>query len=42
MEKEDKLSREVDYWLKVHGVVGMEDLLLSFAKYFYELGKNEK
>lgn len=40
--EEDKLSRYVDYWLKVHGVVGGRDLLLSFAKYFYELGKNDK
>lgn len=36
------LEKEVKKWKNKHGVVGMDDLWLNFAHYFYELGGTRK
>ena len=41
-QPEVELEREVQRWKNKHGVVGMDDLWLKFARHFYELGLNAK
>ena len=36
------LEEEVKRWKDKHGVVGMDDLWLKFARHFYELGLNAR
>ena len=36
------LEGEVKKWKNKHGVVGMDDLWLKFARHFYELGLNAR
>ena len=37
-QPEVDLEKEVQRWKNKHGVVGMDDLWLKFARHFYELG----
>ena len=39
-QPEVDLEKEVQRWKNKHGVVGMDDLWLKFARHFYELGLN--
>lgn len=41
-QPEVDLDKEVYKWKNKHGVVGMEDLWLKFARHFYELGINAR
>ena len=41
-QPEVDLEKEVQRWKNKHGVVGMDDLWLKFARHFYELGLNAK
>ena len=41
-QPEGDLEKEVQRWKNKHGVVGMDDLWLKFARHFYELGLNAK
>lgn len=36
-----ELEKEVKRWLKSHGIMGMSNVWVSFALYFYNLGKGE-
>ena len=37
-----ELEEEVKRWKNKHGVVGMDDLWLKFARHFFELGRARK
>ena len=41
-QPEVDLEKEVQRWKNKHGVVGMDDLWLKFARHFYELGLNAR
>ena len=41
-QPEVDLEKEVRSWKNKHGVVGMDDLWLNFARYIYELGINAR
>ena len=41
-QPEVELDKKVQRWKNEHGVVGMDDLWLKFARHFYNLGFNAK
>ena len=41
-QPEVDLEKEVQRWKNEHGIVGMDDLWLNFARYLYELSRNAK
>ncbi len=41
-QPEAELDKEVQRWKNEHGVVGMDDLWLKFARHFYDIGFNAK
>lgn len=41
-QPEVDLEKEVERWKNKRGVVGMDDLWIKFARYFYKLGRKTK
>lgn len=41
-QPEVDLEKEVKMWKNKHGIVGMDDLWIKFARHFYELGLNAR